>query len=117
MFACCPFGQRQAAVLDKQQLQLAAAIRPTRRHTAPTIPSSPPAVLRGGDDPRALLRAINPREAALLDAAAGAHVRFRLGGASFPPQVLYKIFTHRPVAGGLLLCNGATSSALPPAAP
>ncbi|KIY95840.1 Uncharacterized protein C11orf65 [Monoraphidium neglectum] len=53
---------------------------------------------RGGDDPRALLRAINPREAALLDAAAGAHVRFRLGGASFPPQVLYKIFTHRPVA-------------------
>lgn len=54
---------------------------------------------RGADDPRAMLRAINPREAALLDAAAGAHVRFRLGGVNFPPQVYYKIFTHRPVAG------------------
>ncbi len=38
---------------------------------------------------------INPREAALVDAAAGIHVRFRLGGSTFPPLVFYKIFTHR----------------------
>ena len=50
-----------------------------------------------------MLRAINPREAALLDAAAGAHVRFRLGGENFPPLVYYKIFTHRPIAGGAAL--------------
>uniref|UniRef100_A0A7S0RDM8 Uncharacterized protein n=1 Tax=Chlamydomonas leiostraca TaxID=1034604 RepID=A0A7S0RDM8_9CHLO len=48
-------------------------------------------------DPRLMLRAINPREAALADAAAGIHVRFRLGGAMFPPLVFYKIFTHRSV--------------------
>lgn len=46
-------------------------------------------------DPRLMLRAINPREAALADAAAGIHVRFRLGGSVFPPLVFYKIFTHR----------------------
>jgi len=46
-----------------------------------------------------MLRSINPREAALLDAAAGTHVRFRLGGAAFPPVIMYKIYTHRPVAG------------------
>ncbi|EFJ46573.1 hypothetical protein VOLCADRAFT_32536, partial [Volvox carteri f. nagariensis] len=49
-------------------------------------------------DPRELLRVINPREAQLVDAAAGIHVRFRLGGTMFPPLVFYKIFTHRPVA-------------------
>ncbi|GLC61007.1 hypothetical protein PLESTB_001705300 [Pleodorina starrii] len=49
-------------------------------------------------DPRELLRVINPREAQLVDAAAGIHVRFRLGGTVFPPLVFYKIFTHRPVA-------------------
>ncbi|GBF92143.1 hypothetical protein Rsub_04490 [Raphidocelis subcapitata] len=54
--------------------------------------------LASAADPRAVLRAVNPREAALLDAAAGAHVRFRLGGGSFPPAVMYKIYTHRPVA-------------------
>jgi hypothetical protein len=46
-----------------------------------------------------MLRCINAREAALVDAAAGLHVRFRLGGSSFPPLVFYKIFTHRPVTG------------------
>jgi hypothetical protein len=25
------------------------------------------------------------------------HVRFRLGGATFPPLIFYKIYTHRPV--------------------
>jgi hypothetical protein len=52
---------------------------------------------RDRGDAASMLRAINPREAALLDLAAGAHVRFRLGGASFPPTVFYKIFVHRPL--------------------
>ncbi|XP_030056130.1 protein MFI isoform X1 [Microcaecilia unicolor] len=49
-------------------------------------------------DPRILLKCIIPREAELLDAAAGIHVRFRLGGVTFPPNIYYKIFTHRPIA-------------------
>ncbi|WIA42811.1 hypothetical protein OEZ86_008744 [Tetradesmus obliquus] len=52
---------------------------------------------REAGDPRAMLRCINACEAALVDAAAGLVVRFRLGGSSFPPLVFYKIFTHRPV--------------------
>eukprot|EP00798_Chlamydomonas_sp_ICE-L_P022634 gene22634-29776_t len=48
-------------------------------------------------DPKELLRSINPREGQLADAAAGIHVRFRMGGSVFPPIVFYKIFTHRPV--------------------
>lgn len=48
-------------------------------------------------DPAALLRSINPKEAGLMDAAFAAHVRFRLGGASFPPTVYYKVFTHGAV--------------------
>ncbi len=46
-------------------------------------------------DAAMMLKAVNPREAALLDLALGAHVRFRLGGPVFPPTVYYKIFTHR----------------------
>lgn len=71
-------------------------------------PASPQLLLResGGicrerGDPRELLRVINPREAALVDAAAGIHVRFRLGGSTFPPLVFYKIFTHRCGVGVL----------------
>ncbi|KAK2814853.1 hypothetical protein Q7C36_023119 [Tachysurus vachellii] len=48
-------------------------------------------------DPHLLLKYINPREADILDAAAGVYIRFRLGGTSFPPNVYYKIFTHRPI--------------------
>ena len=48
-------------------------------------------------DPRMMLRAINPQEAAMFDAAAGIHVRFRLGGYAFPPNIYYKIYTHRTV--------------------
>ncbi|XP_014906160.1 uncharacterized protein C11orf65 homolog isoform X1 [Poecilia latipinna] len=48
-------------------------------------------------DPRSLLRTVNPREAELLDPAAGVFIRFRLGGVNFPPQVYYKIFTYRPI--------------------
>ncbi|XP_056220731.1 protein MFI isoform X1 [Seriola aureovittata] len=49
-------------------------------------------------DPQSILRAVNPREAELLDAAAGVFIRFRLGGITFPPNIYYKIFTHRPIA-------------------
>lgn len=48
---------------------------------------------RNQGDPAQMLRAVNPREAGLLDAAAGVRVRFRLGGARFPPTIYYKIFT------------------------
>ena len=47
--------------------------------------------------PVTLLRSINPAEAQLAEAAAGLHVRFRLGGSVFPPLIFYKIYTHRPV--------------------
>eukprot|EP01063_Lacrimia_lanifica_P011927 TRINITY_DN18598_c0_g1_i1.p1 TRINITY_DN18598_c0_g1~~TRINITY_DN18598_c0_g1_i1.p1 ORF type:complete len:425 (+),score=192.44 TRINITY_DN18598_c0_g1_i1:85-1359(+) len=49
-------------------------------------------------DPQMMLKCINPKEANLFDSASGLHVRFRLGGATFPPQVYYKIFTHAPVS-------------------
>ncbi|XP_039178297.1 protein MFI isoform X3 [Crotalus tigris] len=35
--------------------------------------------------------------AEFLDAAAGVHIKFRLGGEKFPPSIYYKIFTHRPI--------------------
>ncbi|XP_048196704.1 protein MFI [Perognathus longimembris pacificus] len=53
--------------------------------------------LRRQGEPRQIVRFINPKEAELLDAAAGTHVRFRLGGVKFPPVIYYKIFTHRHV--------------------
>lgn len=49
--------------------------------------------------PRQLLRCMNAPEAALMEPAAGLHIRLRLGGSSFPPILLYKVFTHRPVTG------------------
>lgn len=52
---------------------------------------------REAADPRQLLRSINAPEASLVEPAAGLHIRFRLGGSSFPPILLYKVFTHRPV--------------------
>ncbi|GAA6231775.1 uncharacterized protein C11orf65-like [Lates japonicus] len=48
-------------------------------------------------DPQKILKPVNPREAELLDAAAGVFMRFRLGGVTFPPNIYYKIFTHRPI--------------------
>jgi hypothetical protein len=49
-------------------------------------------------DPASTLRRVNPAEAAVAgDPSCGAHVRFRLGGETFPPDVFYKIYTHRPV--------------------
>ncbi|XP_069747399.1 protein MFI isoform X2 [Narcine bancroftii] len=44
-----------------------------------------------------LQRAWRRRIADFLDNAAGVHVRFRLGGETFPPKIYYKIFTHRPI--------------------
>jgi hypothetical protein len=52
---------------------------------------------RNAGDPALMLRCINPREASLLDSAAGVHIRFRLGGSSFPPVILYKVYTHKPL--------------------
>ena len=48
-------------------------------------------------DPSLVLRSINPGEAALLQDIPGVHVKFRLGGSSFPPTVFYKIFVHGPM--------------------
>jgi len=48
-------------------------------------------------DPAALLKAVNPREAALFDRALGIHVRFRLGGERFPPTLFYKVFLLNPL--------------------
>ncbi|XP_026161463.1 protein MFI [Mastacembelus armatus] len=49
-------------------------------------------------DPQSVLKTVNPREAELLDAAAGVFIRFRLGGINFPPNIYYKIFKYRPIA-------------------
>eukprot|EP00898_Chlorokybus_atmophyticus_P000136 jgi/Chlat1/1122/Chrsp111S01597 len=48
-------------------------------------------------DASALLRFINPGESRLMDAAAGTRVRLRLAGETFPPVIVYKIYTRRPV--------------------
>lgn len=52
---------------------------------------------RRSGDPYLLLKAVLPREAVLLDPAMQVHVRFRLGGMQFPPNIYYKIFTHGAV--------------------
>ena len=48
-------------------------------------------------NPYELLKCINRGEAYLMDAASRCHVRFRLGGLSFPPLIYYKIFIHGAV--------------------
>lgn len=48
-------------------------------------------------NPSQLLKAINPSESFLLDSASNVHVRFRLGGEVFPPNIYYKIFLHGPL--------------------
>ncbi|XP_006834023.1 PREDICTED: uncharacterized protein C11orf65 homolog [Chrysochloris asiatica] len=53
--------------------------------------------IRRQGEPQQIVRYINPKEAGLLDAAAGVIVRFRLGGVKFPPSIYYKIFTHRHI--------------------
>jgi len=45
-------------------------------------------------DPRELLRTINPVEASLIDKASNIHVRFRLGGETFPPLIYYKMYVN-----------------------
>ncbi|XP_045153698.1 protein MFI [Echinops telfairi] len=53
--------------------------------------------IRRQGKPQQIIRYINPKEADFLDAAAGIIVRFRLGGVDFPPNIYYKIFTHRHI--------------------
>ncbi|XP_074160429.1 protein MFI isoform X1 [Sminthopsis crassicaudata] len=54
-------------------------------------------ILRRQGDPHQLLKYIDPKEAELIDAASGINIRFRLGGEKFPPNIYYKIFTHRNI--------------------
>ncbi|XP_077749480.1 protein MFI isoform X7 [Canis aureus] len=53
--------------------------------------------IRRQGEPLQIVKYIDPKEAELLDAAAGIRVRFRLGGVKFPPDIYYKIFTHRHI--------------------
>ncbi|XP_053397845.1 protein MFI-like isoform X1 [Mercenaria mercenaria] len=48
-------------------------------------------------NPSLMLKCINPLEAKMLDPAAGIHIKFRLAGERFPPNIYYKIYTHRPI--------------------
>lgn len=48
-------------------------------------------------DPVELLKSINPSEAGYMDASSGAHLRFRLGGYTYPPTIYYKIFLHTAI--------------------
>lgn len=48
-------------------------------------------------DPMLAMRAVCPSESYLADPAAGLHVRFRLNGLSFPPSLVFRVATHRPV--------------------
>nr|CAB3226509.1 uncharacterized protein C11orf65 homolog [Phallusia mammillata] len=68
---------------------------------------------RGQGDPSLMLRCINPTEAKLLDAASGSHVRFRLAGEKFPPNIYYKIYTHRPIVD---MCANSPKDYTAPAA-
>eukprot|EP00742_Colponemidia_sp_Colp-10_P005727 GILJ01006121.1.p1 GENE.GILJ01006121.1~~GILJ01006121.1.p1 ORF type:complete len:563 (+),score=89.50 GILJ01006121.1:144-1832(+) len=45
-------------------------------------------------NPAQMLKSINPLEAQLMEAASNLHLRFRLGGMTFPPAIYYKIFIH-----------------------
>nr|XP_048273546.1 protein MFI isoform X2 [Myodes glareolus] len=57
----------------------------------------PPDLPKWEQAARIIQRAWKSFLAELLDAAAGIQVRFRLGGVKFPPEIYYKIFTHRHV--------------------
>jgi len=53
---------------------------------------------REAEEPGEMLRTSIPLEVQVAgDAAAGAHVRLRLGGSEWPPRIYFKVFTHRPV--------------------
>lgn len=85
---------------DVKQVQAAKVIQRTwRRHIDTHVFQYFKDLInfRQKGDPRLLLKYVNPREAELLDPAAGIHIRFRLCGIKFPPSIYYKIFTHRPI--------------------
>ncbi|XP_042069544.1 protein MFI [Haplochromis burtoni] len=55
-------------------------------------------------DPKTILKTVNPREAELLDAAAGVFIRFRLGGAAqktTPSKVVGSLWPRRPTKAQL----------------
>ena len=52
---------------------------------------------RQNADPLLLLRTLQAGEHVLADSSSGLYVRLRLGGASFPPLIYYKVFTTQHV--------------------
>ena len=94
--------QRKMWDLSKPTPQVLAAIRierAWRRYTNMRIYRyyRDLIMFRSAGNPGLMLKCINPREAHIADAAAGIHVRFRLGGSVFPPNIYYKIYTHQPL--------------------
>ena len=85
---------RVAGLYQREDLQLLQ--RPDQLQTKVSLVFN---LYRGS--PMELLKSINPHEAGLLDAASRCHIRFRLGGAKFPPLIYYKIFIH----GGIVDIN------------
>lgn len=55
-------------------------------------------------DPSHFLRSVCPEEAPYAEAGAGVHVRLRLLGGTFPPSLVYRVYTHRPVSDVNALC-------------
>ncbi|XP_062841839.1 protein MFI [Trichomycterus rosablanca] len=91
---------RQASTLEDFTNRAAKVIQRTwRKHVNVTVFKYLKRLIsfRHQGDPQFLLKYVNPIEAKMLDAAAGVFIRFRLGGTSFPPNIYYKIFTHRPI--------------------
>lgn len=70
-----------------------------------------PTLRRQQAEPRVLLACINPAEAALVDCASGVHVRLRLGGEAWPPQLLYCVYVHSTVAGMSVFESNAAAPA------
>lgn len=52
------------------------------------------------ENPNELIKSINPNEIQYLDRKMSNNfIRFRFLGLKFPPDIVYKIFTHMPVVG------------------
>lgn len=58
-----------------------------------------------------------PSQVQEADSLAGLHVRFRLDGSVYPPRLMYKIFTHRPVTDICAFCPRDYAGAALAAAP
>jgi hypothetical protein len=56
-----------------------------------------------------LVACINPVEAALVDCASDVHLRLRLNGNAWPPQLMYRVYVHGTVAGVTVCHSGAAA--------